>query len=150
MYEPPLHKNDNLPELHALIRDRVFGLLISNGAEGLIANSVPFVLDPSGSKLGVLKVHLARANPANRAASSTIASSRKSGRSARTASRSASLNDWHDELGSWFRSYGNENWEFDEDGSMRVRLASINDLPIREQDRLYHWPLGSRRTIIPA
>ena len=63
MYEPPLHKNDNLPELHALIRDRVFGLLISNGAEGLIANSVPFVLDPSGSKLGVLKVHLARANP---------------------------------------------------------------------------------------
>ena len=63
MYEPPLHKNDNLPELHALIRDRVFGLLISNGAEGLIANSVPFVLDPAASRLGVLKVHLARANP---------------------------------------------------------------------------------------
>jgi transcriptional regulator len=63
LYEPPLHKNENLPELHALIRDRVFGLLISNGAEGLVANSVPFVLDPSASRLGVLKVHLARANP---------------------------------------------------------------------------------------
>ena len=63
MYEPPLHKNENLPELHALIEERVFGLLISNGAEGLVANSVPFVLDTSASKLGVLKVHLARANP---------------------------------------------------------------------------------------
>ena len=63
MYEPPLHKNENLPELHALIRERVFGLLISNGAEGLIANSVPFVLDTSASRLGVLKVHIARANP---------------------------------------------------------------------------------------
>jgi transcriptional regulator len=63
LYEPPLHRNENLPELHALIRERVFGLLISNGAEGLIANSVPFVLDPAASKLGTLKVHLARANP---------------------------------------------------------------------------------------
>ena len=63
MYEPLLHKNENLSELHALIRERVFGLLISNGAEGLIANSVPFVLDASGSRLGVLKVHIARANP---------------------------------------------------------------------------------------
>ena len=52
-----------LPELHALIKERVFGLLISNGAEGLVANSVPFVLDPAASRLGVLKVHLARANP---------------------------------------------------------------------------------------
>jgi hypothetical protein len=52
--------------------------------------------------------------------------------------------EWRDDSGSWFRSYGNENWEFDEDGLMRVRLASINDLPIREQDRLYHWPLGRR------
>jgi len=52
--------------------------------------------------------------------------------------------EWHDDSGSWFRSYGNENWEFDEDGLMRVRIASINDLPIREQDRLYHWPLGRR------
>ena len=91
----------------------------------------------------MLKVHLARANPANGAASSTIASSRKSGRSARTASPSASLNDWHDDSGSWFRSYGNENWEFDAEG-LRVRHASINDLPIREQDGLYHWPLGRR------
>ena len=52
--------------------------------------------------------------------------------------------EWHDEAGNWFRSYGNENWEFDEEGLMRVRLASINDLPIREHDRLYHWPLGRR------
>ena len=52
--------------------------------------------------------------------------------------------EWHDDSGNWYRSYGNENWEFDEDGLMRVRLASINDLPIREQDRLYHWPLGRR------
>ena len=52
--------------------------------------------------------------------------------------------EWRDDSGSWFRAYGNENWEFDEDGLMRVRLASINDLPIREQDRLYHWPLGRR------
>ena len=63
MYEPPLHRNENLSELHALIRARVFGLLISNGAEGLVANSVPFVLDTAASRLGVLKVHLARANP---------------------------------------------------------------------------------------
>ena len=63
MYEPPLHKNENLPELHALIKERVFGLLITSGAEGLVANSVPFVLDTSASRLGVLKVHIARANP---------------------------------------------------------------------------------------
>ena len=63
MYEPPFHRNENLPELHALIRERVFGLLISNGAEGIVANSVPFVLDLSASKLGTLKVHIARANP---------------------------------------------------------------------------------------
>ena len=62
MYEPPLHRNEHLPELHALIKERVFGLLISNGAEGLVASSVPFVLDSAGSKLGTLKVHLARAN----------------------------------------------------------------------------------------
>jgi transcriptional regulator len=63
LYEPPLHRNENLAELHALIKERVFGLLISNGAEGLIANSAPFVLDTAASRLGVLKVHLARANP---------------------------------------------------------------------------------------
>jgi nuclear transport factor 2 (NTF2) superfamily protein len=50
----------------------------------------------------------------------------------------------HDDSGNWFRSYGNENWEFDNDGLMRVRLASINDLPIKEADRKYHWPLGRR------
>ena len=44
--------------------------------------------------------------------------------------------------GNWFRSYGNENWEFDEDGLMRRRIASINDLPIAEADRKFHWPLG--------
>lgn len=52
--------------------------------------------------------------------------------------------EWHDDAGNWFRSYGNENWEFDERGLMRRRIASINDLPIRESDRLYHWPLGPR------
>jgi nuclear transport factor 2 (NTF2) superfamily protein len=50
----------------------------------------------------------------------------------------------HDDSGNWFRSYGNENWEFDENGLMRRRIASINDLPIREADRKYHWPLGRR------
>lgn len=63
MYEPPLHRVEDLAKLHALIRDRVFGLLISHGADGLVANSVPFVLAAAGSRLGVLKVHLARANP---------------------------------------------------------------------------------------
>ena len=52
--------------------------------------------------------------------------------------------EWHDDSGSWFRSYGNENWEFDGDGLMRRRIASINDLPIREADRKYRWPLGRR------
>ena len=50
----------------------------------------------------------------------------------------------HDDAGSWFRSYGNENWEFDEFGLMKRRIASINDLPIKEEDRHYHWPLGRR------
>lgn len=52
--------------------------------------------------------------------------------------------EWHDDSGQWFRSYGNENWEFDEQGLMRRRLASINDVPIAEADRKYHWPLGRR------
>lgn len=50
----------------------------------------------------------------------------------------------HDDSGNWFRSYGNENWEFDENGLMRLRFASINDLPIKDSDRKYHWPLGRR------
>ncbi len=52
--------------------------------------------------------------------------------------------EWHDDSGQWFRSYGNENWEFDENGLMRQRLASINDLPIAPSDRQFHWPLGPR------
>lgn len=52
--------------------------------------------------------------------------------------------EWHDDAGNWFRSYGNENWEFDDSGLMRLRIASINDLPISESQRLYHWPLGRR------
>ncbi|MBV8137323.1 MAG: nuclear transport factor 2 family protein [Deltaproteobacteria bacterium] len=52
--------------------------------------------------------------------------------------------EWHDDYGNWFRSYGNENWEFEEHGLMRVRLASINDLPIHESQRKYHWVLGRR------
>jgi len=50
--------------------------------------------------------------------------------------------EWHDDSGQWFRSYGNENWEFGESGLMRRRFASINDLPIGESDRKFHWPLG--------
>ncbi len=49
-----------------------------------------------------------------------------------------------DDAGNWFRSYGNENWEFDEQGLMKRRIASINDLPIAETDRKFHWPLGRR------
>jgi nuclear transport factor 2 (NTF2) superfamily protein len=52
--------------------------------------------------------------------------------------------EWRDDSGSWFRSYGNENWEFDPQGYMRRRVASINDLPIAESDRKYRWPLGRR------
>jgi len=50
----------------------------------------------------------------------------------------------HDADGQWYRSYGNENWEFDENGLMRRRIASINDLPIDESERRYHWPQGRR------
>jgi uncharacterized protein len=52
--------------------------------------------------------------------------------------------EWHDDAGQWYRSYGNENWEYNEQGIMRHRHASINDLPIKDEDRLYHWPLGRR------
>ena len=52
--------------------------------------------------------------------------------------------EWHDDAGNWFRSYGNENWEFDAEGLMRRRFASINDLPIQEAERKFHWPLGPR------
>ncbi len=52
--------------------------------------------------------------------------------------------EWHDDCGQWFRSYGNENWEFDANGLMRRRIASINDLPLAESARLYRWPLGPR------
>ncbi len=52
--------------------------------------------------------------------------------------------EWHDDSGQWFRSYGNENWEFDEQGLMAKRYASINDLPIQASERKFHWPLGRR------
>jgi uncharacterized protein len=52
--------------------------------------------------------------------------------------------EWHDDSGSWFRSYGNENWEFNDQGFMHRRMASINDLPIKETERRFHWPLGRR------
>jgi uncharacterized protein len=52
--------------------------------------------------------------------------------------------EWRDDSGRWYRSYGNENWEFDAAGLMRRRYASINDLPIAEKDRKFHWPLGRR------
>ena len=52
--------------------------------------------------------------------------------------------EWHDDSGSWFRCYGNENWEFADNGLMRRRIASINDLPIAAAERKYHWPAGRR------
>ncbi len=52
--------------------------------------------------------------------------------------------EWQDDAGNWFRSYGNENWEFDENGLMRQRFASINDLLIKESERMFHWPQGRR------
>jgi len=52
--------------------------------------------------------------------------------------------EWHDDSGHWYRSYGNENWEFNAQGLMQRRFACINDLPIRAEDRLFHWPLGRR------
>ena len=52
--------------------------------------------------------------------------------------------EWHDAEGRWFRSYGNENWEFARDGLMQRRIASINDLPIAESERKFHWPQGRR------
>jgi nuclear transport factor 2 (NTF2) superfamily protein len=52
--------------------------------------------------------------------------------------------EWHDDSGQWFRSYGNENWEFNEHGYMQRRFASINDLIINPEQRLFHWPLGRR------
>ncbi|THJ24905.1 MAG: nuclear transport factor 2 family protein [Nitrospira sp. CG24E] len=58
--------------------------------------------------------------------------------------------EWHDDSGNWFRSYGNENWEFDGGGLMRRRIASINDLPIKESERKYHWPLGRRPDAHPT
>jgi hypothetical protein len=58
--------------------------------------------------------------------------------------------EWHDDGGFWFRSYGNENWEFDDAGLMRVRRASINDLPITEAERRFRWPLGPRPSDHPG
>lgn len=52
--------------------------------------------------------------------------------------------EWHDDSGNWFRSYGNENWEFGADGLMQRRFSCINDMPIKESDRKFHWPLGRR------
>jgi nuclear transport factor 2 (NTF2) superfamily protein len=52
--------------------------------------------------------------------------------------------EWHDDSSQWFRSHGNENWEFEATGLMQRRFASINDLPIKEAERKFHWPLGRR------
>ena len=54
--------------------------------------------------------------------------------------------EWHDDSGNWFRSYGNENWEFSPEGLMQRRIASINDLAISREDRKFHWPIGIRPT----
>ncbi len=53
--------------------------------------------------------------------------------------------EWRDDAGNWFRSYGNENWEFDSEGLMRLRFASINDLPIKDAERKYHWDRAKPR-----
>lgn len=58
--------------------------------------------------------------------------------------------EFHDESGSWYRAYGNENWEFDENGLMRLRIASINDLPIAASERKYYWPQGPRPSDHPG
>jgi len=58
--------------------------------------------------------------------------------------------EWQDAQGAWTRSYGNENWEFDAHGLMRLRIASINDRPIRDDERLFHWPLGRRPDTQPS
>ena len=58
--------------------------------------------------------------------------------------------EWRDDSGHWFRSYGNENWEFDGEGLMKLRFASINDLPIAESDRKFHWPSGRRPDDYPG
>lgn len=58
--------------------------------------------------------------------------------------------EWHDATGQWFRSYGNENWEFDDDGLMRVRIASINDLAIGPEERKFHWISGPRPNDYPS
>jgi len=52
--------------------------------------------------------------------------------------------EWHDDAGNWFRSYGNENWEFEASGLMQRRYACINDMPIKESERKFYWPLGRR------
>jgi hypothetical protein len=58
--------------------------------------------------------------------------------------------EYHDDSGNWFRAYGNENWEFDEKGLMRRRQASINDVPINESDRKFHWAQGPRPDDYPG
>lgn len=58
--------------------------------------------------------------------------------------------EWHDTTGNWYRSYGNENWEFDENGLMHSRIASINDLAIEVSERKYHWPQGRRPDDYPG
>lgn len=58
--------------------------------------------------------------------------------------------EWHDDSGNWFRSYGNENWEFEDNGLMRLRIASINDLGISESERKFHWSLGRRPDEYPS
>jgi nuclear transport factor 2 (NTF2) superfamily protein len=58
--------------------------------------------------------------------------------------------EWHDDSGNWFRSYGNENWEFDANGLMMYRHASINDLSISEAERLFYWPIGRRPDAHPG
>ena len=85
-----------------------------------------------------------RSSLANGRGSWITGSSRNYGRSPDNRIAVRFAYEWHDDAGHWYRSYGNENWEFNEDGLMAARFASINDLPISESDRKYHWPFGRR------
>lgn len=58
--------------------------------------------------------------------------------------------EWHDSSGHWYRSYGNENWAFDANGLMQYRYASINDMPLKDSERKFHWPLGPRPDAHPG
>jgi hypothetical protein len=120
---------------------RSAGLPIGAFIAGLVAG-IPV---PSGGAM-----RSPRSSSASGTGRSTTGSSRNSGHAQGNRIAVRFANEWHDDAGSWFRSYGNENWEFDERGYMRRRIARINDLPIAVSERKYHWSLGSRPDDYPG